>query len=78
MVKEYTRIAYGLLLTQHVDIHRTARQMVRPCHTTNGPIHRLRTISAIDDNRLVTNTSSISLQTSDIIQSQPSSSLFSI
>ena len=28
-VKEYTRIAYGLLLTQHVDIHRTPRQMVR-------------------------------------------------
>jgi len=40
-VKEYARIAYRLFLTQHVDIHRTTRQVVRPCHTTNGPIHRL-------------------------------------
>ena len=44
-VKEYTRIAYRLFLTQHVDIHRTTRQMVRPSHTTHGLIHRLRTIA---------------------------------
>ncbi len=51
-VKEYTCIAYCLFFAQHVDIHRTACQMVRPRDTTHGLIDCLTPIPAIDDNRV--------------------------